>query len=172
MKKSTVLIIFIVYVASIVLIGFFGMTVKVYDEIKYVKSIQMSVEAEDDDMFTFTYDGIDDYTKNPKYTLVVNFSTKAISGTFLNELNEYETKNYLPLTFIPKVTYDTGDVAGNAEAIKYTISNEKLVESGKIVLEQNGTMMCFKSGVAFYVYVNPVSMSGSGTGANIHVFVL
>ena len=37
MKKSTIIVILIVYLVSIVAIGFFGMAVKVYDEVKYVK---------------------------------------------------------------------------------------------------------------------------------------
>ena len=53
MKKSTTLLIFIIYLASIVVIGFFGMKIKVYDEVKYVKSIEMSVEAENRKMYTF-----------------------------------------------------------------------------------------------------------------------
>lgn len=171
MKKTTVLLIFIIYVASIVVIGFFGMSVKVYDEIKYVKSIEMSVEAESSDMFELKYNGIDAETKNPEYTLRIYFTKSATTGTFKNSEGVDEEKQYLPLNLIPKVTYDTGDVAGNAENIKYTISNQKLIDNNSVILKDNGTLICFKSGFAFYIYVNPASKGGNGTGANLHVFV-
>ena len=172
MKKSTIFIIFIIYIASIVVIGFFGMSVKVYDEIKYIKSIEMSVEAEDSDMFNLTYDKIDKNTQNPQYTLIINFSTKAIMGSFRDDNNVLVDKLYLPLNLIPKITYDTGDIAGDAEGIKYTLSNQKLIENGSLTFEENGTLVCFKSNMAFYIYVNPVSKGGNGTGAILHVFVV
>ena len=177
MKKSTMLIIFIVYVASIVVIGFFGMRVKVYDEVKYIKSIQMSVEAENENMFTLSEPVIDPTTKNPKYTLRVNF----ISCSLLDANNN----RYLPLNLIPKIEYDTGEIEGsNLESITYTVSNEKLIEDSIISLDERGTLICReklsinKNGemehkmYSFFIYVKPASMSGIGTGADILVIVV
>lgn len=43
MKKSTIIIIIAIYLVSIVVISFLGIKVRVYDETKYVKEIQISV---------------------------------------------------------------------------------------------------------------------------------
>lgn len=40
MKKSVIIIIGVIYIASIVLIGFFGMKITAYDEILYVTKIE------------------------------------------------------------------------------------------------------------------------------------
>ena len=176
MKKSTMLIILIVYVMSIVIIGFFGMSIKVYDEVKYIKSIQMSVEAESDDMYTLSEPTIDTATKNPKYVLRINFKTFA--------LIDGDGNKYLPLNLIPKIEYDTGEIEGsNLESITYTVSNDKLIENNKISLNQNGTLICYENLVtnknggtehkayAFFIYINPASMSKIGSGAIIQVVV-
>ena len=177
MKKSTMLIIFIIYVVSIIVIGFFGMSVKVYDEIKYVKSIQISVDAEDPDMYNLEDPVIDESTKNPKYKLRLFFKT--------NALLDGNGNKYLPLNIIPKIEYDTGEIEGsNLQGITYTVSNEKLVNDNIISLNKNGTLICYENlmvnsqGVlehkaySFFIYVNPVSVSGLGKGAIIKVDVV
>ena len=40
MKKSVILMICVVYIFAIVIVGFLGLAMKVYDENKYVKEIQ------------------------------------------------------------------------------------------------------------------------------------
>ena len=76
MKKSTTILILIIYVASIVLVGFFGMSVKVYDEIKYVKQIAISVEAESEELYTLTkLDENDAVTGNPQYNLTIRYNS-------------------------------------------------------------------------------------------------
>ena len=94
MKKSTALVILIIYLVSIVLIGFFGMAVKAYDIQKYIKTIEMSVEAESEDMYKFEYLGKDiqedgSGTHNNKYKLTIYFS---------QALMDEDEKLYLPLT--------------------------------------------------------------------------
>lgn len=166
MKKSTIFIIFVVYVASIIMVGFFGMSIKSFDQIQYVKSIGISIEAESHEMYDFnpTPTGIDQTTKNPKYSLKIYFTEKA--------LFDQNNEKYLPLNIIPKVTYDSGDVAGaNEEGIAFSISNQKYVEEGYVSLSDNGTLILRKSKIAFMVYVNPVSKAGNGTGAVIQVVV-
>ena len=128
MKKSTILLIILIYLASIVVIGFFGMKIKVYDEIKYVKNIDMSVEAENENMFTFIDEGIDAATGNRAYKLIINFDNYLI-GSFTRKNGITEERKYIPLTLIPYVTYDTGDVANSEEeSIKYSISNEVFID--------------------------------------------
>ena len=128
MKKSTILIIFIIYLASIVMIGFFGMASKVYDEIKYVEEINVSVEAENKDMFTFTE--LDELTAqgNKQYRLIINFE-KALVGTFEKD-GILEERKYIPLTIISHVTYDTKDVANaEEESIEYRLDNDEYIEN-------------------------------------------
>lgn len=171
MKKSTILLIFLIYLASIVVIGFFGMKIKVYDEIKYVKNIEMSVEAENENMFTFIDEGIDEATGNRAYKLVINFDNYLI-GSFTRKNGIIEDRKYIPLTLIPYVTYDTGDVANSEEeSIKYSISNEVFVDKEYVSLSERGQFLCFKTGIAFIIYVDPASKGGNGTGAIISVYV-
>lgn len=172
MKKSTILVILIVYLASIVIISFFGMRVKVYDEIKYVKSIEMSAEAENENMFTFRYIGIDPSSKNRLYQLDVHFD-EALTGTFERASGIIEERRYVPLILMPKVIYDTGDVANmEEEGIKYSVSNESFFAKEYISLSAVGALICFRTSIAFVIYVNPSTRSGNGTGAIIHVYII
>ena len=171
MKKSTILLIILIYLASIVVIGFFGMKIRVYDEIKYVKNIEMSVEAENENMFTFIDEGVDAATGNRAYKLIINFDNYLI-GSFTRKNGITEERKYIPLTLIPYVTYDTGDVANSEEeSIKYSISNEVFVDKEYVSLSERGQLLCFKTGIAFIIYVDPASKGGNGTGAIISVYV-
>lgn len=171
MKKSTILLIILIYLASIVVIGFFGMKIKIYDEIKYVKNIEMSVEAENENMFTFIDEGIDEATGNRAYKLVINFENYLI-GSFTRKNGLTEERKYVPLTLIPYVTYDTGDVANSEEeSIKYSISNNVYIDKEYVSLSERGQLLCFKTGIAFIIYVEPASKGGNGTGAIISVYV-
>lgn len=165
MKKSTIIIILIVYLASIVLIGFFGMKVKVYDKVKYVKSIEMSAQAEREDMFSFESNGVDPSTQNNRYTLVIFFSE--------NHIFDADNNPFLPIILMPHVTYDSGDVAGEAEKIKYTlISNADLEGQGKVSLSRKGELKCFDSMMAFDILVSPETSSLVGSSAIIEVWVV
>lgn len=172
MKKSTILLIFIVYLASIVVIGFFGMKVKVYDEIKYVKTITMSVEAENEQMYDFVEDGTDTVLGNKKYKLTVHFNAHLI-GSFTRKNGLVEERRYVPLTLLPYVTYDTGDVANSEEeSIKYSLSNTSFEEKEYISLSEKGQLLCFKTDIAFMIYIDPATKGGYGTGAIIAVYVV
>lgn len=172
MKKSTTLLIILIYLASIVVIGFFGMKIKVYDEIKYVKSIDMKVEAENSEMFDFLDDDIDVSTGNKKYKLLVHFD-KYLIGKFVRKNGIEEDRKYVPLSLIPFVTYDTGDVANTEEeSINYSISNTTFEDKEFVSLSNRGQLLCFKSDIAFFIYINPASKSGNGTGAIISVYVI
>ena len=174
MKKSTVLLIFMIYVASIVIIGFFGMRIKIYDEVKYINKIEISVEAEKSEMYELTLlPEKDKTTQNDVYNLKIYFTDYAEEGEFFDEGSGTNlTKKYLPISFIPKITYDTGEEGANVEGITYNISNQKLIDNKSVELENNGTMICFKPKISFYVYIDPVSKGRNGTGVIIHVFVI
>lgn len=172
MKKSTTLLIIIIYLASIVVIGFLGMKIKVYDEIKYVKSITMSVEAESAEMFTFEEDGVDSVLGNKKYKLTVHFNHHLI-GTFTRKNGIVEDRKYVPLTLLSYVTYDTGDVANSEEeSIKYSLSNTSFEEKEYVSLSARGQLLCFKTDIAFMIYIDPATKGGYGTGAIIAVYVV
>ena len=170
MKKSTILIIFIIYMASIVMIGFFGMASKVYDEIKYVTEIEMDAEAESEEMFTFKQ--LEDSAQgNKQYQLVVKFKN-ALTGSFEVDGVQMERK-YIPLTLIPHVTYDTGDVANaEEESIVYRISDEKLIEKNQVSLSNRGELFCFKKDTAFIIYVDPATKSSNEVCVIINVYVI
>ncbi len=164
MKKSTVIIILIVYLASIIVVGFFGMRVKVYDKVKYVKSIEVTAQAESEDMYSFESNGINPTTQNHQYTLKVYFTE--------HHLVDVDGKAYLPIIFMPQVTYDSGDIAGEAEKIKYSIvSSIDYVAQGRVALSQRGELNCFDSLFAFTVMISPETSSLVGAKAEIEVWV-
>ena len=172
MKKSTILIIFIVYLASIVTIGFFGMASKVYDETKYVQAIEMSVDAEDEKMFTFEYVGeTQDDNKNKMYELYIDFDYAQVSEFEVGgiQMDRY----FVALNLIPHVTYDTGDVANaEEESIRYRLDDEELQEKQDIDLKKNGSLYCFKVDTAFRIYVEPAKQSSNEVAVIIDVYVI
>ena len=90
MKKSTILLILIIYIASIVVIGFFGMQIKVFDEIKYINSIEISVEAERSDSYELTLlPEKDKTTQNDVYNLKIYFTDKGETGEFFDEEGKF-----------------------------------------------------------------------------------
>ena len=173
MKKSTVLLIFVIYIASIVAIGFFGMRAKVFNEIKYIKSIEISVQMESSEMYTLKLlPEKDEITGNPQYNLILDYSQYAVDGEFFNEETQTNiTRKYLLLNFIPKITYKDGSEWASDEGINYSISRQDYIEDKSVELQENGTMICYKSKISFYVYVMPNTKGDNGSGANIHVFV-
>lgn len=171
MKKSTILFIAIIYLVSIVSIAFFGMKSKVYDEIKYVKEIKMSVEAEDPEMFVFNENGYSS-SGNRQYELTINFN-KSMIANFETEDGIIESRKYVALNFIPHVTYDTGDVAdAKEEKIRYVLGStgEDYEKKGYIELSERGELMCF-SEKSFRLYVEPESRGSFKAMVIIDVYV-
>lgn len=172
MKKSTILIIFIIYLASIVAIGFFGMAAKVYNVNKYVNSIEITIEAEDEKMFNFYNEGLLEGKKHYKIDV---YYDKALTGEFENKLGIVEERKYIPLTIIPHVTYDTGDVANSEEeSIVYVLAEEDMELQNKeyIKLTERGELTCFRVDTAFRIYVEPASSSSNDVGVIIDVYVI
>lgn len=172
MKKSTIITIFIIYVASIIAIGFFGIKVKIYDEVKYVKSITITAEAEDESMFNLAYTGKNATTGNNDYELTIDY-TKFSVGKF-EENGELVDKNYLFLSIIPQVTYDSGELAdARGEKIVYSTLNSNYVQKGFFSINEYGSLTVFRQGsFSFTLLVNPETTSGFGTGAKIIVYVV
>lgn len=176
MKKSTILIIFIVYLASIVAIGFFGMSSKVYDEVKYVSAITVEAQVENENMRDF-----EDITANPtskkkEYLLIVYFDNGI----------EYETgKFYVPISLTPYVVYDTGDVANSKEvSIVYYGDSKKSQKDndGNITFKQSnktiatltkfGSLSCFSRDAGFDIMIKPAKEGSSEVSVTIHVAVI
>ena len=162
MRKSTIAVILAIYVASIVAIGFYGISIKVYDKVKYVESIELKIEAENDNMYSFVSQGKSE-TGDNKYYLKIHFkSAHLVDGA---------GKEYLPISIVPYVTYDSGDVAGNEEKIKFTLnSSVDFVEKGKISFD-NGQLVCYDSEFVFYVTVSPEQVSKNGSSATVKIYV-
>ena len=173
MKKSTALVIFIIYMVSIVLIGFFGMAVKAYDLQKYITSIEMDVEAEDKEMFKFEYLGIDLPRENDREYVASYNRIYKLTIYFDYALLDEEGQMYLPLTLIPKVTYDTGDVGAKGDTIKYSTNPEaeELIDAGNFTLDELGRLVIYKKKITFDIFVNPASVAKIGSGAMIQVSV-
>lgn len=164
MKKSTVVIIFIVYLASIVVVGFFGMSVKVYDKVNYVQSIQVSVQAENPEMYYFEDTGISPTSQNHTYLLKLFFGDQ--------HLLDAQGEPYLPVIFMPQVTYQSGDMAGEAESIRYSvISSIDYVATGQIILSERGELTCYASRITFGIVISPENSSLLGSKAEIEVWV-
>ncbi len=166
MKKSTIIIILIVYLASIVVIGFFGMKVKVYDKVLYVKTIEIEAQAEREEMFTLTPAETNGTSgENNSYTLMINFSQ--------HHLIDGEGKAYLPIILMPHITYDTGDVAGENEKIVYDlVSNQDIEGLGIATLSERGELRCYKAVYSFSIQVRPEKSGLVGAGADIRVFII
>ena len=174
MKKSTILLIFIIYLASIVAVGFFGMASKVYDETKYVSLIEMSAQVENPEMMVW-----EDITESPtskekEYFLTVNFD-KAILYK--------EDKYFVPITLIPFVSYDTGDVANSKEesivyssanaanTLKDSEGNISFLKNGEIIayLTKQGALSVYAADCGFVINVSPVKQGSAKVGATIFV---
>lgn len=169
MSKSTIVIIFVIYVVSIIAIGFFGMAIKVYDKVKYIKSIEIKVEAESPKFFELKDNGKNGKGDN-EYVLRINFYNHLVDPT--------SNKEYLPLSILPYVEYDSGDVASEEESIKFSInSSVDLEEAGYIKLENNGMLTCYNpdpnSGFGFFSFIINVSPEKSArNGANAKITVV
>lgn len=174
MKKSIVVTILVIYIASIIVVGFFGMSVKVYDAVKYVQSITMTAEASDENMFSFN----DTSTGEGKhaYTLNVYFPA-AQHGPVENKDGDIVEKDFIAITLIPKITYKTGDL-GAEESVVYTLSEQGdgYVEKGYFTLSKYGVLTIFgidaesptlEKPFVTTIYINPEHSGDPDAGAVI-----
>ena len=163
MKKSIVITILLVYVASIVIVGFFGIAVKVYDEVKYVQSITMSVESDNDEAYTWT-----DTTKPDSkhtYKMIIDFS-KAEEGMVEDKDGNLINTKYIGFTFIPQITYMSGDVEAENKII-YTLSDKdkNLQEKGYFTLNEYGVFTVFKAPFIINITIKPQDVNRASINA-------
>lgn len=83
MKKSVVILIGIIYIASIFVVGFFGMKVKSFDTIIYITDIEctnenVKVKADNEKELRFDYDPSGDKMTN---TLIITYSVYPENAT-------------------------------------------------------------------------------------------
>ncbi len=170
MKKSIVITILLVYIASIIVVGFFGISVRVYDSVKYIQSITMSVEASDDSMFRWTDTSPE--TGAHSYTLMIDFS-KAQEGPVEDKDGNTITARFLSLTLIPKVTYKSGDI-GAEEKLEYVLAKDGIQkqENGDFTLSKYGVLTLFTAPVAFSIYIKPEQSGSVDAEAKITVICL
>ena len=171
MNKSTAIIIFIIYLASIIIIGFFGMNIKAYDLQKYVKTIEIErVEASEEGMISKFEEipNTDPNSKDRKYYLEIDFSY-AKPGPYDNGEIKYD-RNQLSMTLIPKITY-TSDEQGKGESIKYIIEDAEIEKREEASLSRTGVLTCYKKNT-FKIFVKPESISKNGSDAIIYVNII
>ena len=98
---------------------------------------------------------------------------KAIDIRVERENGITEMRKCVHLTFIPDVTYDTGDTANaEEEGIVYSISNETYKQKEYVSLNDRGELMCFKNNISFKIYVDPESKGSYTAGIVIDVYVM
>lgn len=168
MKKSTLIVIVLIYLASIVAVGLFGMSVKVYDKVKYVSSITVSVESADETACSLeqvSYSATDGY----QYKLTIDFS-KAVTTTD----EDGNQQRHLDFSLIPKVSYESGEVSSNLEGIVYSLDEKgnKLQTDGTISTDGKGQIVCYGNKTYFQVTIRPQSSSSSGAKATIRIFII
>lgn len=166
MNKSVVITILLIYVASIIIVGFFGISVRVYDSVKYIDSITMDVQATDDSYYKFTDTSPESGAHT--YSLVVYFTNAQEGPVEDNDGNTVVTK-FISLTLIPKVTYKSGEL-GAEEKLKYVLPKDAIQkqEEGDFSLSQVGVLTLFKP-VSFIIYITPESQSSADAEAQITV---
>ncbi len=169
MKKSIVITILLVYVASIVIVGFFGIAVKVYDEVKYVQSITMSVESTNSE--SYTWEDISQPNSIHKYYLEIDFS-KAEEGMVEDKNGNLIDTKYLGFTFIPQITYMSGDVEAENKIIYSMDSDDKKKqEKGYFTLNEYGVFTVFYAPFTIIVYVNPQDVNRASINAPAQIII-
>ena len=170
MKKSVIITILLVYLASIVIVGFFGISVKVYEVVKYVQSITMSVESNNAEAYEWVEDT--SYTEGHKYTLTIHFG-EATEGPIDDGTGNIETKLYIGLNLIPQVTYTSGDL-GAEEPIEYKLSDggQSYADDGYFSLSQYGVLMIYKELFFASIYIEPQNYGSIKAGAVVDLICI
>ena len=173
MRKSTIIVIIAIYLLSILVISYFGIKVRVYDEVKYVKSIEISVNAESEAMFELIPAG-QDSLGNHIYYLNINFD-KAQTGEFEIEKDGVilkVNKSYVRVSLIPYVTYDTDDIANaKEESLVYKNDNQTYQDNEWLTLDSVGFVTAYRRGISTIMYVKPAQSGRVGADAIIYVSV-
>lgn len=144
MKKSTLIIIFTVYLASILVVSMLGMRAKVFDPVVLAQSVQLSNETNEDYRVVDTQDG---------KRIEINFTTSghidengAIKGTYIQ----------LSWRVLPD----------NASNKKIRINYNNSLQSVESIKDSNGNdlgLLLIKSKAFFTVTLSTVDGSGKKT---------
>ncbi len=171
MSKTTIAIIVILYLVSIFWVGFFGLSVKVVDKVKYVDEITVKIEAEKTEMFDIFEKEKTEPGANNEYELQIYF---------YDEHLVYEGDKYLPLTILPHVKYMSGDVASTEEKIKFIPDdNMKHFQESGVVSFDRGQLVINDPGTseeaelfAFKLTISPENSSRNGSSAVVWITVI
>ena len=147
MKKATIVAIFIIYLASIFLIGFFGMRVKVYGEVRYVTDISISVRVANPNCIKdgeIKDEGLtDEATGYKKMSMTVYYS--------------YAEDGKLDLQIIPTFGFkDKTQEEMRGRDCSYIITPEGYVGS-TVTVSEDGVISCLKKRRTFDVTIVPVT---------------
>ncbi len=139
MKKSVIILIGIIYIASIVIVGFFGMQIKAFDTIVYITDIECTNEevvtkVDGSKEIKFDYDTTKDDMEN---TIILTYEVFPKNST-------------LKGTEAVKLTYDT---------------THKLIDKG--LWEVDGLTITFKSKGVLTFYLK--SLDGSNIIETINI---
>ncbi len=172
MKKSTIITIFIIYLASIVAVGFFGFKVKVIGEVMYVKTINLDVRCEDESAYEFREMFEEEKTSDGKYNEYVMFvDFSKAQNVKVEEDGKEVDKKQLAFSIIPQVTYLTGDSpSAEEDSVVYTIIDKKVLDRGYAEIDDKGILTIWESKLSFTIRVSPKSTILYGSEAIIEVY--
>lgn len=173
MKKSTIITIFIIYLASIVIIGFFGIKVRVDGEIMYIETINLDIKCEDETSFEFRKKEKTEYIHQSmnanEYVMFVDFS-KA-QEVKVEEDGEEVTKKQLVFSIIPTVSYLKADSPDAEEdTVVYTIMQDRVKDKGYAEIDNKGILTIWGDRLLITILVSPKSTILSGSQATIDIF--
>ena len=159
MKKGTAIAIFIIYLASIVLIGFFGIRVRVYNKVTYIESVSVRPEAETG-VAKLSENPIaeEDGTFYPIYELKVYYSKHAKTGEFKDADGNKVTRRFVSLSLISTFIFTDGTKEEvSSDKITLTFRNSAPVENGHVSLVDGTSLILFKPGITFSICIKPTS---------------
>lgn len=147
MRKSTIVTILLIYLASIVAVGFLGTRVRIYDEIRLVSSISISVRAANEKSFKYTGESVgqDESTGFKIYKMTAYY-------------NAYQENGVLEFAFIPVFTFKDGkkeEMTG--KAVSYQIEPSGYVDSGWLSITNNGILSLNRGTMDIDLYIRPIS---------------
>lgn len=142
MKKATIVAIFIIYLASIFLIGFFGMRVKVYGEVRYVTDVSVRVLSSNSDSFTQPEpEEVEDSTIKT-YTMKVRM--------------RYAENGSLDIQLIPTFTFkDETSEEFKSSDIDIVLIDQGYADEGWVEVLDGGKIRFKEGGLSISFYIKP-----------------
>ena len=169
MRKSVIITLFIIYIASIVIIGYFGTKVKSYDTNKYVKGLEISITATNADCY--------ELIKNEKDGYVVIDETSGYEEYNLKlRYTKYKQNNRLDVAIVPIFLFADGEKEKRTgREVSYQIDGLSSKNQDKITVDENGNLAILKSGLTCTLYIRPIGTGQirvpSSTGIKVNVSI-